>query len=304
LKDRVSVLLATYNGSKFLLEQLQSIEAQTLAPTRITVRDDGSTDDTIHQVEDWAAGKSNVILLCGKRLGAIDNFFELLRQTDEDSDYFSFCDQDDVWVPEKLERAVARLRICASTVPTMYCSRVEYVDEKLHHLGWSRIPRLSGFANALVENIAMGCTVVLNRQARALICGRLPRKALMHDWWCYLVLSALGEVIYDDRPGIKYRQHRNNVVGGTSALLELFKRRMVRFLKRPPNSKLLSDQAAGFQQCFGDILAPQESAVLERFLTVKGTLWARLSYNAAMDVWRQSWVDTAILRTMIVLGRV
>lgn len=304
MSARVNVLIATFNGSKFLLQQLESLLAQTLAPARITVRDDGSRDNTISLLQQWSVGRTNVELLAGGQLGAANNFFALLKTTDEDSDYFAFCDQDDVWLPEKIEKAVQVLRDCDSNMPLMYCSRIEYVDKKLEHLGYSKIPRKASFPNALVENVATGSTVVLNRRARDLICGRLPQQALMHDWWCYLVVSAFGRVIYDATPTIKYRQHGANVIGGTSSSLELFKRRLLRFLKRPRNVKFLSDQAEEFQRCFGDILPSQYAKILERFLMVRGNLWKRLSYNVAMDVWRQSLIDTAILRTMILIGRV
>jgi hypothetical protein len=93
-------------------------------------------------------------------------------------------------------------------------------------------------------------------------------------------------------------------MGGTSSGLQLFQRRVTRFLKRPRRAKLLTDQAEEFRRCFGDGVAPQYKLILERFLTVRGNLWTRLSYNAAMDVRRQTWMDTAILRTMILIGRV
>ena len=186
----------------------------------------------------------------------------------------------------------------------MYCSRLEYVDQGLGHLGYSTIPRQLDFANALVENVVTGCTVVLNRCARDLIVARLPKTVLFHDWWCYLVVSAVGKVVYDPRPNIKYRQHANNHVGGTSSVLELFRRRLARFLRGNQGVNLLSSQALEFERCFGDLLTPRQRRVLARFLTVRGNLWTRLSYNRAMDVWRQSRIDTAILRTLILLGRV
>jgi hypothetical protein len=184
----------------------------------------------------------------------------------------------------------------------MYCSRVEYVDESLGHIGYSQVPKKVDFANALVENIVTGCTVVLNRSARNLLRKRLPEKTLMHDWWYYLVVSALGKVIFDERPSIKYRQHAGNVVGGTSSRIELFKRGMARFVRSSPGDRLLSDQAIEFRRCFGDCLAPQESRILDRFLMVRGNLWTRLRYNARMEVGRQSWIDTATLRTKILMG--
>jgi glycosyltransferase involved in cell wall biosynthesis len=304
MKVRIHVLLASYNGSRFLQGQLDSIESQTLPVSRITVRDDGSTDSTLTLVQEWAAERPNVNLVRGPRLGVTKNFFALLTNQDEESDFFAFSDQDDIWLPDKMENAVSGLSRHSADEPLMYCSRLEYVDERLRHLGYSRIPRRVDFGNALVENIATGCTVVLNRRARDLIVARLPEKALVHDWWCYLVVSAFGKVIYDPRPSIKYRQHGNNQIGGTSSAHDLFRRRLARFRMGDWGAKRLSSQALAFERYFGDILAPHHKRVLERFLTVRGNLWTRLSYNAAMDVWRQSRFDTAILRTLILMGRV
>lgn len=304
MTGRVSVLLATYNGSRYLPEQLDSIEAQTLPATRIAIRDDGSTDGTLSLLEQWSAGRPSVQLLRGSRLGATRNFFSLLASPDDDSEFFAFSDQDDVWLPDKIESAVRCLGRHKADEPLMYCSRLEYVDKGLQHLGYSIIPRRTDFANALVENVATGCTVVLNRRARDLLVARLPEKALVHDWWCYLVVSAFGIIMYDPTPTVKYRQHANNQIGGTSSLHELFRRRLVRFLRTAHGAKLLSNQALEFERCFGDILALPHKRILEHFLTVRGNLRTRLSYNSAMDVRRQSRIDTAILRALILLGRI
>ena len=303
MPEQVRILLTTHNGLGFLREQLQSIDAQTWPEIRVTVRDDGSTDETNELLEKWALGKPHVRLLRGSRLGVTKNFLTLLAHADGDSDYFAFSDQDDVWLPDKMERAVLCLRGCDQDRPAMYCARLEYVDENLNHLGYTNVPKRVGFANAVVENVATGCTMVLNRSARELVCEKLPEKALIHDWWCYLVVSAFGRVIYDERTSIRYRQHANNVTGGTPSPLELFGRRFRRFLSHEKGRPLVSDQAAEFKRCFGDRLSVHDRETLERFLCVRGGLKERIFYNAAMDVWRQSWVDTMILRAMILVGR-
>ena len=304
MKDRVHILLATYNGSEFLRDQLQSIESQTLPFARITVRDDGSTDDTVSQIESWAAGRPNVCLLRGPQLGVARNFFELLANADEGCKYFAFCDQDDVWSPHKLARAVAAIRGYEPGGPVMYCSRVEFVDEKLQHLGLSKVPKMPSFFNALVENIAMGCTVVLNAEARTVIVRNLPAQALMHDWWCYLVVSAFGKVAYDATPSVKYRLHGGNAVGAATCKTEDFRRRITRFLEYDIDAPRLVDQAEEFGRSFGALLDPSRRETLRRFLAVRGNVWCRAAYSARMDVWRQSRVDTTILRTMILIGRV
>jgi glycosyltransferase involved in cell wall biosynthesis len=301
---RVNVLLATYNGARFLREQLKSLEYQTRPPHRITIRDDGSTDETISILSEWAAGRSGACLLRGPRLGVTKNFFALLASADEDSEYFAFCDQDDFWLPEKLERAVLALRQGRADEPLLYCSRVELVDENLRHLGLSRVPKRVGFGSALVENIAIGCAMVLNRTARNLVCERLPQGALLHDWWCYLTIAALGKIIFDETPTLKYRQHANNEVGAPASRLDSFKRRLDRFSRYRSGSRRRSDQAEEFKNCFGGFLSERHNEILDRFLSVRGSIRERVSYSAAMDVWRQSRFDTALLRVMILMGRV
>jgi hypothetical protein len=119
-----------------------------------------------------------------------------------------------------------------------------------------------------------------------------------------LVISALGKIFYDERPGIKYRQHANNVTGAATTQWELFRRRFVRFLQHKRGDRLLSGQAVEFQQSFGDLLNTRDKKTLERFLSVRGSFGRRVSYNAVMDVWRQTWPDTMILRALILMGRV
>jgi glycosyltransferase involved in cell wall biosynthesis len=304
MRAQVSILLASYNGIKFLREQLESIRSQTLRVSTITIRDDGSTDGTVSLLQEWAAGRADVRFLSGPRLGVTNNFFELLANSDEDSQYIAFSDQDDFWQPNKIENAVSILKRHGDDQPLMYCSRLEYVDERLDHLGFSRIPKRLDFANALVENVATGCTIVLNRQARDLILQALPKYALLHDWWCYLVLSALGTVVFDDSATVKYRQHANNQVGRHASRMKYVRHRMARLLRREVSSKLLIDQAAEFKRCFGSHLGSRNKEMLERFLSVRDGFWTRASYAASMEVRRQSWIDTTILRATILVGSV
>ena len=136
----------------------------------------------------------------------------LLRAVSADTDYAAFCDQDDVWLPDKLSSAVEALQGVEG--PGLYCCAVRLViqslpDIKVHR----RCVRGPSFENALVENIATGCTIVLNRAAIDLLASRSPRALLMHDAWCYLVLAGCGRVVYDPRPHVLYRLHASNTIG-------------------------------------------------------------------------------------------
>ena len=296
----VAVLLSTYNGAKYLPALLGSIASQTYPDVVLNIRDDGSTDETCEILGRFAATRSNVRILSGARLGPARSFFELLREAHLDCAFFAFCDQDDVWLPHKLEDAVLALGQYSSQGPLMYCSGVEYVDSNLRHIGYSKPLRRLGFANALVENIATGCTQVMNKQARDLIVENMPAQLLMHDWWCYLVVSALGRVIHDPKPQVKYRQHAGNAMGAPKGLLHTTKSRVTRLLRRGRRSLGFIEQAAEFHRIFKNRVKQEDRQMLEQFLEARNGSWQRIKCAAKVGVWRQSKIEGAILRLLIV----
>ena len=214
--NRIAVILSTYNGEKYLAEQLASILAQEEANVQLLIRDDGSRDSTVALVREFARRHPNVCCIAGTNEGVTRSFLLALEQADPDCQYFAFSGQDDVWTPRKLANAVETMRRAPDpSLPLLYCSKLEVVDERLRHLAFTRKWRDVGFKNALFQNIVTGCTMVMNRPARDLVMrGGVMRNILIHDWWCYLAVSAFGHVMYDERPAIKYRQHGNNQVGG------------------------------------------------------------------------------------------
>jgi len=298
----VNVLLSTYNGKLFLPELLESLLGQNYPHVAVTIRDDGSTDSTFRVISAWARGRSNVIVTSGPTLGPTRSFFSLLANADLKGDYFAFCDQDDVWLPEKVRRAVTLLGKEGINLPLMYCSGVEYVDSQLRHLGFSRVPGHLGFANALVENVAPGCTIVLNREARAILTERVPSRALMHDAWCYLVVSAFGRVVYDPIRSVRYRQHDTNVLGAAVNGWQRWFRRAERIASRETHSLGYLAQATDFHEQFATRLSVENRRILEAFLKGQRNLIHRAAYIIRMNVRRQTWVDTTMLRALILLG--
>ncbi|MCQ8103087.1 glycosyltransferase family 2 protein [Methylomonas sp. SURF-2] len=297
----ISVLLSTYNGSRYLNYQLDSLINQTYPDLNILVRDDGSTDSTLEILKAEKAKTKLDVLGNHNNLGVTGSFFELLRHAaSTDTEYVAFCDQDDVWLPTKIEAAISALSSFSDT-PSLYCSRQEFVDEHLNHLGFSSIPKKMGFGNALFENIAVGCTMVLNRKAVDLLCKqRLPNEVYVHDWWCFLVLSCFGKIIFDDRALIKYRQHSGNAIGASSSYLGILKRKLDRLF----NGKLwISEQATVFYSLFADRLSPNDRTLVELLLKAKSSFWHRLVLAFSRNIWRQKFLDNLILRLVILLNR-
>jgi len=212
------ILLATYNGGNVVQAQLDSLVAQSEVNWHLRISDDGSTDDTKTILQRFAdSHPGQVTLNNGPQTGFVANFLSLLTGSDIAAPWVAFCDQDDVWLPHKLERATAWLATQDPETPALYCGRNWVCDADLTKLHLSPLfDRPPRFANALVENIATGNTVVLNRAARdlAVKCAPHAEQVFAHDWWIYqLVTGAGGQVFFDPEPGVLYRQHDANQVG-------------------------------------------------------------------------------------------
>lgn len=224
LQPTVHILLATYNGARFLCEQLDSLASQSHTQWTLTVSDDGSTDDTLAIVEHFANRvPQRVTVLQGPRQGSsTTNFSHLIQQVSLDNceDLFAFCDQDDVWLDNKLERAVQWHGQHATYPVRLYCGRTQFVNEELKPIGLSPgIKRPPSFGNALVQNIASGNTMVMSQAVIRAQKKVKPEQSVWHDWTTYLIVTALGGLVkFDEIPALLYRQHACNVIGSNDGL--------------------------------------------------------------------------------------
>lgn len=220
----VDIVLATYNGERFLSEQLESILAQSYQSWRILVRDDGSSDGTIKVLREYASRLGARFVLvqdnCG-RLGAAGNFGRLLELSS--APYVALCDQDDVWLPEKLTRLVGVLQDAeqrwGKETPLLVHSDLAVVDAQGRVLARSfwRYQNLNVQAGGvwrrlLVQNVVTGCATILNRALCAAAIP-IPARAIMHDWWLALVAACLGKIVHVPWASTLYRQHGGNDTG-------------------------------------------------------------------------------------------
>jgi len=282
---------------------MDSLLNQDYPDVEILVRDDGSEDSTLSILSQYSLF-DNVTVVKGESIGVPASYFKLIEMSSPSSDYYAFCDQDDVWEPDKISRAISFLEALPRKIPAMYCSRVKIADEKLNVRALSPLPRRGpSFENALVQNIATGCTIVINKAARQLLLQGWPKRACMHDWWMYLVISAFGKVIYDPEPRILYRQHSSNVIGCKSGAMARWFGRIRRFLKSS-HLRLVTEQANEFRGIYGSLIPEEKKAVLDRFIDERKTITGRVRYAFLAEVYRQSIIDNLILRLLFVLNRV
>ena len=301
-QNRVAILLSTFNGELFLPAQLDSLLAQTHALCDIWVRDDGSSDSSLSIVRRFAELNPSVRVMAGSNRGFVGSFYDLLQAAGNGYDYYFFCDQDDVWLPTKVSSAVAAL--ADQSGPAMYCSRTECVDAQLQTIGPSPDYPADkiGWGNALVQNIATGCTVALNAQSRRLMLSAVPRYCLAHDWWAYLVVSAFGVVIFDTQSHILYRQHGANTIGMNKRGLRGQWARVQRFVRRLRQAGPgWLDQLAEFERVHGAQLTVAQRTELQMLLQSRCRWFLALRASTKGFYWRMSALDTLILRVLLAL---
>ena len=298
-----AVLLATYNGEKYITEFLDSLDQQSYQDFMLIVCDDGSSDATLSILNSYSYKLSITILNSTQRLGAARNFMKLLVDSGDNFEYYFFADQDDYWHPYKIERALIKLAE-QRNLPTLYCSGVELVDAHLTHISFPPPHRVIGLNNALVENIAIGCTIALNNKARHIVTEKLPKDFSMHDWWVHIVISAFGHVIYDDFTSLKYRQHGGNTIGAATTPYQDLVRRLKRFFSTKKNGVFcIADQAEELYRCYGQHLSNQQTVLVQSLIFGKKTLKGRVKLAFTSSFVRQKPMDTFILKIMLLLGR-
>jgi glycosyltransferase involved in cell wall biosynthesis len=288
----ITILLATRHGVRFLPSQLRSLEAQTWPEVDLHVSDDGSTDGTRQHLEtylpSWTKGRTR--LLVGPQEGTpAANFRALIVQADDASDYYAFCDQDDVWLPDKLANAVGALAHADANRPALHCARTQLIDTDGRVIGLSKyFTRPPGFRNAIIQSLAGGNTMVMNKAAFSILRAASLRTGFVaHDWWTYMLVSgAGGTIVYSDKVDTKYRQHEGNVTGSNLG----WRARLTRLLRvwqgrfRDWNER----NTAALLAC-EDLLSENARAVLRDFGRVRDrSLFERFRHLSRSGVYRQT----------------
>lgn len=272
---KVNILMATYNGEKFLAQQIESIQKQTFKEWNLLIRDDGSSDKTCDIIRNFTAKDSRIRFINENEhhnLGVIKSFFTLVNY--EVADFYFFSDQDDVWLPEKLSVSLEAAKHKASDVPLLVYTDLKVVNQELNILQDSMIRAQSHHANTtllpeLTENTVTGGTMMINHALAEK--WFTPNDILMHDWFLALLAASLGEIIYLDLPTQLYRQHDNNVLGART-MDKRFK-----ILREGPKSiftrywKLIHDsqkQASLIVDKYGDIMTANDLELIKCFIKI------------------------------------
>lgn len=265
---KIMVLLSTYNGEKYISEQIESVLCQQGVDVHIVARDDGSQDETINILKRIST-LENITVIEGQNIGVVGSFFTLMHEAVcHNFDYFAFCDQDDVWKNDKLKVATDILSGHGNE-PALYMSSFQMVDENLHSIQTNMSRPNISVEGAIASNCATGCTMVFNKKLleKSLISNY--DDALMHDYWMYMVcLLTGGYIYYDETPHIYYRQHGNNVIGGTgdNFLTKWWTRMNKMFL---PGDNFKSKFACKLLEQYGNEISEDKKVFLQNIANIK-----------------------------------
>lgn len=249
MDKNVIVLLSSYNGERYIREQIDSILGQTYDNVKLLIRDDGSSDSTISIIEDYCMKNPNISFYTGENLKPAKSFLHLLQNAPE-ADYYALADQDDVWKPEKIERGIELLE---KTGGNLYYSNFQMSDEFLNPIYTPPKPIVSTIGEAAVLITATGCTMILSNKLRLLLKRYTPKHMIMHDSWIHKVaLSTCNPVVFDNNAYILYRQHGNNVLGGKG--VGLFRRWIGRLIRVFHVNRVKSDEMIDLYEGFSDLM--------------------------------------------------
>ena len=270
--------MSTFNGERYLKEQLDSIFRQTHRNLELLVRDDGSTDNTMSILDEYANIHPNMKYYKGENLKPARSFLDLLHRA-PDSNYYAFADQDDVWLPEKIAAAIGLLQ---NNMADFYYSQTTPVDSELNILSYKSLVPMSTLGSSLVYASVTGCTVVFSRRLLEIVISYYPDFIMMHDAWIYKIALSTGcRVVFDNNSCVLYRQHNNNAVGANRGWKKKCLERLHTFIS-PTCAR--SKEAEELYKGFSDKMAMIEKVIVKRIADYKSfSLWDRMKIALSSD---------------------
>lgn len=278
---KVAVLMSSYNGEKYIREQINSIFTQKgQFEIDLWVRDDGSVDQTQNILQEYA-NRGLLNWYTDKNLKPARSFMDLLQRCGI-YDFYAFADQDDFWMPDKLEKGIDALQ--NSEIPALYCANAELVGSSLESLGrnvYRQIPKIDFFTLCCAGGL-LGCTMIFNRElARIILEKQLPEQMVMHDFYVAIVCAAMnGKIVFDETAHMKYRQHNENVVGVPHGIWKTIYARISDIRYKEPVS--IAVQSKEVLERYGDELSKDKKAWLEKISTYKNSVFARMSLSCSL----------------------
>lgn len=298
---KVLVLMSTYNGENYIKEQLDSILHQNY-PVDILIRDDGSGDETVTILQEYAHQHDNIKVLKEENIGVVNSFFALLKHA-KGYDYYAFSDQDDIWFEDKIACAIQHLHTLETKKPALYASCSLLVDNDMKGEETTQINRRGiTFYNVMIQNLMPGHAQVFNQELVDFV-NEHPvdtTKVVVHDFWLALIGITFGNTYFDNQYHTYYRQHGNNSIGYGHGPFGWFSERIKRILRSAAKDITIQDKL--FYDTFKEQLNEQQRNELEGMLFSQRNFFTRLRYLCKANVYRQKKSETALFYILYSLG--
>lgn len=285
---KITVLLATYNGEKYVEEMIDSVLAQDYDNIELILSDDGSIDKTISILDIYAQKYPDKVkrYVSGQKFGSAQKHFMHLLKTFHDSPYVMFCDQDDFWHKDKVSKTLEKMQeIEKEGLPVLVHTDLRVVDAGLKEISPSfcKQMRLRGketsFNRYLVQNFVTGCTMLMNRALVELAIKDYGEGTIqMHDWWIALIASAFGKIAFLNQPTIDYRQHGNNVVGAKDVGSVGFVKNSIKTKKMQKSILMALAQAKLFNELYKDYLSGKQLKTITAFISTENKCLLKRDY--------------------------
>lgn len=308
IKAKVLVLMSTYNGEKYIEEQLKSILDQEIEEVNILIRDDGSTDGTVIAINKWVERFPQKIKFNKEvNKGVVSSFFELVKWAPLDYDYYFFSDQDDWWEKIKIKKAIEKIKSIKKEKKIGYCSNLNLVDKNLKFLGKKYTKELiPSLKNCFVENIVTGCTFCANNllfreiKKDVEIIEKNIEKILMHDYHFYFLAMLYGKLIYDKGSYISYRQHENNVIGMEKNKFKFMIKRVKKILQNK-NRRII--YLKFLNENYKEKLSIAERKKLDLLIESYTTITGRVKFILKNKFDRQNKLDSFLMKLLYLFKR-
>lgn len=295
----VNILISTFNGEKYLGEQLDSILSQTYSNYKIYIRDDGSTDNTCSIIKEYATKYSCINYIEGENIGYGPSFLNLLKEANE-GDLWAYCDQDDVWLKDKLERGVAYFKDINTMQPEMYSGSYYIANEKLQVLGKVILKNDTHytFQKAITECRHLGFNCMINAPLRELVLKGNINEIVTHDWWTELVVMEFGDVYEDEVCTVIHRRLNNSV--SSSAL----KTRLHWVVKALQGNSEICNCTLHFRKEFLENMSENNRHILKLFTDYKHTVHGAIQKAFYGKRWRSMFSSEIVLRFLMLIGKI
>lgn len=308
MKESIAVIMSTYNGERYLVEQLESILNQNLADVELSIiiRDDGSTDNTVSMIKEFQKSHKNIELITGINCGYVQSFLTILsalKHRKQKFNFYALADQDDYWDKDKLQVAIDAIKQEKLAIPLLYESVSRIADEHLRFIKVSNVPQKAiSIFNTAIQTCAAGHTYVFNDLLLQCISDNINTQLIYgHDSLLTNIAIIYGKVIFDSEPHVSYRQHGKNQLGtSNNGPVQWMLARLRRI--RKGDSKLYANQIKHIYAIYNPEMGDEVINEFESFFSNQKSFFSRIKYMCKTRFYRQGRIENIAFKLLYILG--